>query len=157
MDETTLDEALGDLYSRHSVVTCPTQFGFHTRRPRRYNLLLLKDTLFGCKVENMQRGQWQPYFLCTSSIYTWSLKSIRPTQYIVSILIFQILDIDWASSHPACNNVTLRFSEQMFHENVGIDTWFDSMRRTADYSWRSYMVASFDSLMTDLSWVPCMC
>lgn len=51
----------------------------------------------------------------------------------------------------------LRFSEQVIREHMGPESWFDSMLRNAEYSWRSYMVASFDSLMADLSWVPCTC
>ena len=43
----------------------------------------------------------------------------------------------------------LRFSEQVIREHMGPESWFDSMLRNAEYSWRSYMVASFDSLMAD--------
>lgn len=47
-DASVLDDALSALYSRQSTATCPSKFGFPTRRPRRYNILLLTDLQLGC-------------------------------------------------------------------------------------------------------------
>lgn len=94
MDYTTLDEALGDLYARQSVVLCPTQYGFHTRRPRRYSLLLRKDVLFGCEVGIINvTGTMDSQTFCAPlpNTHTHDPQILATLPSIVPISIFQIL------------------------------------------------------------------